>query len=238
MFVCEIWYLLLLWHLYGTNTLNLIWYSIQWMQPVNIASILTLWGRVTHICVGNLSIFGSDNGLSPGRRQAIIWTNTIILSIGTLATNFNEISIGIQTFSFKKMHFKMSSAKWRPFCLGLNELSCSSSFSTVIRDIRYLLSPNDASTFKDESCDSIIAVLWGWWFLMAWRTRQHYICSHQDDTFERAHGRKAVGTGKMTLPHYYFTWWTPQVKLCPYNEICRVDVDIWGKLWLTTPHHC
>ena len=95
----------------------------------------------------------------------------------------------------------MSSAKWRPFCLSLNELSCSSSFSTVIRDIRYLLSPNDASTFKDESCDSIIAVLWGWWFLMAWRTRQHYICSHQDDTFERAHGRKVVGTGKMTLQY-------------------------------------
>ena len=45
-----------------------------------------------------------------------------MLSIGPLGTNFNEISIGIQTFSFKKMHFKMASAKWRPFCLGLNVL--------------------------------------------------------------------------------------------------------------------
>ena len=26
---------------------------------------LTHWGRVTHICVGNLTIIGSDNGLSP-----------------------------------------------------------------------------------------------------------------------------------------------------------------------------
>ena len=34
--------------------------------------LLTHWGRVTHICVGNLAIIGSDNGLSPGRRQAII----------------------------------------------------------------------------------------------------------------------------------------------------------------------
>ena len=83
---------------------------------------LTHWGRVTHMCVGNLTITGSDNGLSPGRRQAIIQTNAGILSIGLLGTNFNEISIGIQTFSFKKMHFKMSSAKWRPFCLGLNVL--------------------------------------------------------------------------------------------------------------------
>ena len=86
-------------------------------------SLLTHWGRVTHICVGNLTIIGSDNGLSPGRRQAIIWTNAGILSIGPLGTNFNEISIGIETFSFKKMHFKTSSAKWRLFCLGLNVLT-------------------------------------------------------------------------------------------------------------------
>ena len=34
--------------------------------------LLTHWGRVTHIWVNKLSILGSDNGLSPGRRQAII----------------------------------------------------------------------------------------------------------------------------------------------------------------------
>ena len=44
--------------------------------------ILTHWGRVTHICVGELTIIGSDNGLSPERRQAIIWTNAGILLIG------------------------------------------------------------------------------------------------------------------------------------------------------------
>ena len=38
-------------------------------------SILTHWGRVTHICIGKLTSIGSDNGLSPERRQAIIWTN-------------------------------------------------------------------------------------------------------------------------------------------------------------------
>ena len=83
---------------------------------------LTHWGRVTHICVGKLAVIVSDNGLSPGRRQAIIGTNGGILLIGPLGTNFSEIVIGIQTFSFKKMYLKMSSAKWRPFCLGLNEL--------------------------------------------------------------------------------------------------------------------
>ena len=83
---------------------------------------LTHWGRETHICVGKLTIIASDNGLSPGRRQAIIWTNAGILLIGPLETNFNEILFEIYTFSFKKMHLKMSSAKWRPFCLGPNVL--------------------------------------------------------------------------------------------------------------------
>ena len=81
---------------------------------------LTHWGRVTHICVSKLTIIGSDNGLSPGRHQANIWTSNGTLLIGPLGTNFSEILIGIQTFSFKSMQLKMSSAKWRPFCLGLN----------------------------------------------------------------------------------------------------------------------
>ena len=76
---------------------------------------LTHWGRAMHICVNKLTTIGPDNGLSPGRRQAIIWTIAGILLIGPLGTNFSEILIGIQTFSFKKMRLKMSSAKWRPF---------------------------------------------------------------------------------------------------------------------------
>ena len=59
---------------------------------------LTHWGRVTHICVSKLTIIGSDNGLSPGRRQAIIWTNAGLLVIGPLATKFSEILIEILTF--------------------------------------------------------------------------------------------------------------------------------------------
>ena len=34
----------------------------------------------------------------------------------------SEILIAIHTSSFKKMHLKMSSGKWRSFCLGLNVL--------------------------------------------------------------------------------------------------------------------
>ena len=84
---------------------------------------LTHGGRVTHICISKLTIMGSDNGLSPGRRQAIIWTNAIILLIGPLGTNFSEILCKIHAFSFKKIHMKMSSTKWQQFCLGLSELA-------------------------------------------------------------------------------------------------------------------
>ena len=84
--------------------------------------ILTHWGWVIHKCISKVTITGSDNGLSPGRSQAIIWTNTGIWLIGTLQTNFSEILIQIHIFSLKKMRLKRSSAKWRPFCHGLNVL--------------------------------------------------------------------------------------------------------------------
>ena len=53
---------------------------------------------MTHICVGKLSSIGSENGLSPERRQAIIWTNAGILLIGPLGKKFSEILIEIHAF--------------------------------------------------------------------------------------------------------------------------------------------
>ena len=90
---------------------------IEYAPKAMLFNSLTHWGRATHKCSSKLTIIGPDNGLSPGRRQAIIWTIAGILLIGPLGTNFNEILIGIQAFSFKKMHLKMS-AKWRPFVLA------------------------------------------------------------------------------------------------------------------------
>ena len=77
---------------------------------------------MTHICVRDLTSIGSDNGLLPGRRQAIIRTNAGILLIIPLGTNFSEILIKIPIVSFKEMRLQVSSAKRRPFCLGLNVL--------------------------------------------------------------------------------------------------------------------
>ena len=80
--------------------------------------VLNHWSLVMPICVGKLTIIGSDNGFSPGRWQVIIYTNA-----GTNNCNLSEILSEIDTFSFKKMHLKMSSAKWWQFCLSLNESS-------------------------------------------------------------------------------------------------------------------
>ena len=78
------------------------------------------WDRVTHICVGNLNIIGSNNGLSPGRRQAIIWTNAGILLIRPLGTNI-QWNLDRNSYIFiQEKAFKTSSGKRRPFCPGRN----------------------------------------------------------------------------------------------------------------------
>ena len=101
----------------------------------------------SHYC-----IIGSDNGLSPGRRQAIIWTNARILVIRTLGTNFSEILSKIHTFSFKKMCLKMSSGKWRSFCLGLNVFI-------------YYLEPSN-----------YLGRAFGWWW---YHNKHHGTCPHK-----------------------------------------------------------
>ena len=111
--------------LYNTTVIFTVAISILKMHiTISFSSMCPVVCYLTHsICVGNLTIIGPDNGLSPGRRQAIIWTNAGILLIGPWGTNLSEILIKIHTFSFKKMRLKVSSAKRRPFCLGLNVLN-------------------------------------------------------------------------------------------------------------------
>ena len=78
---------------------------------------------MTYICVSKLYISGSDNCLSPGRRQAITWGNDGILLIEPLGTKFSKTLIEIYTFSFKEMYLKMTSGKWHLFLPGLNVLT-------------------------------------------------------------------------------------------------------------------
>ena len=75
-------------------------WGIECCVTTMLINSLRWW--VTHICVSKQTIIGSDNGLSPGRRQAIIWTNAGILLIGTSGTNFSEILIAIRISLLKK----------------------------------------------------------------------------------------------------------------------------------------
>ena len=135
---------------------------------------------MTHICVSKLIIFCSDNGLSPGRRQAVIWTNAEILLIGPLRT------IKIHIFSFKNMYLKMLSGNWQPSCPGLNVLMylrmsvscCCLMFITVGSQFRCgcwqkLAGPYLVGCWKVKLASEYLVITGGnkrfhqWWILLS-----------------------------------------------------------------------
>ena len=110
-----------------------------------VSFTLTHWDQEKHKCICKKDIIVSDNGLSPVRSQAIIWTSAGLLPIWSLGINSSEIWIKTQQFSFKKLWVNMSTAKCRPYCLGLNVFimrsvnteSCNSSGSSVNASKKY-----------------------------------------------------------------------------------------------------
>ena len=85
-------------------------------------SVLTHRGRVTHICVSKLTSIGSNNGLSPGRHQAIVWTNAGILFTEPSGTNFSEIFLEIlkifgQENAFENVVWEMVAILSWPQCV-------------------------------------------------------------------------------------------------------------------------
>ena len=113
----------------------------------------------------DLTIIGLDNGLSPGRCQAIIWNITGILSIGPLGINYSKILTEIQNILFNKMRLKMSSRKWRPNCLGFNVLKTSDyqwadghSLSVYWEEYRWTL---------PMSCNKFACILYGTYHIFA-----------------------------------------------------------------------
>ena len=104
---------------------------------------------MTHVCVNKLTIIGSDNGLSPGRHQAIIEINAWILLIRSTGTI--EILIEIHTFSFKKMHLKV----WKmsmSFCLDFGVLKYNVSIITTRRPLVYGYHGKEITRFARWFC--------------------------------------------------------------------------------------
>ena len=96
-------------------------YLLQHNNFIYMYCCLTHWGWVTYICVGKLKIIGSDNGLTPGRHQAIIWINAGILLIEPLGTNFRVIynaNIFIQENAFESVICEMADILSWPQCVN------------------------------------------------------------------------------------------------------------------------
>ena len=91
------------------------WWSADFMAINSSPPKCCIYASVNWVCIG------SDNGLSPVRRQAITWTNANLFSVWPLGTHLGEIPIKIQISTFTKMHLKKSSAKWRPLARGGDE---------------------------------------------------------------------------------------------------------------------
>ena len=86
-----------------------------------ICKHITHWGQMTHICVDKLTIIGSDNGLAPRRRQAIIWTSSWNIANWTLANKLQRhfywnSNIFIQENAFENVVCQMAAILSRPQC--------------------------------------------------------------------------------------------------------------------------
>ena len=95
---------------------------------------LTHWGWVMHTCISKRTNIGSDNGLPPGRRQAIIWTKAGILLIEPFVINCSEIFVlrllnsrfqktAIYITNFEK-HFTTNDCLVPHPCCGTNIILC------------------------------------------------------------------------------------------------------------------
>ena len=125
----------------------------------------TYWGQVTYICVSKFFIIDSN----------IVWTSAEILLIGPLGTNFSEILIEIHILLFKKMHLRVSSAKYCTLCLGHNMLLDSA----VYKKTPQIAANNHNYLFIRQSfcahCDAIKTVVLQMTFETCCRNGNYYI---------------------------------------------------------------
>ena len=77
--------------------------------------------------------------------KPLTWTNAD-LSIGPLGTNFSEIWIKLQNFSFIRMHLKMLSAKWQPFFEGETQQNITKHEQHISWDVMYHKTSNISRT--------------------------------------------------------------------------------------------
>ena len=132
---------------------------------------LTHWGRVTHICVSKLTIIGSDNGLSPDRRQAIIWTNAGLLLIGPVGKKLQwnlkrNSNIFIEENAFEGVVCETAAILSRPQCVNDKndtDLTCK---HDSLRHSRHYIFNNTIN--HDIAIFFRIDKIWGWRHVFPW----------------------------------------------------------------------
>ena len=81
---------------------------------------------------------GSGKGLSPICSKAITWTNAWVWLIGPLRTNFSEIWIEIQNFSFTNISLTILPAKRWSFCPRGDELNTLGVLSFIPKELSFV----------------------------------------------------------------------------------------------------
>ena len=137
-----------------------------------------------------------------------------------MGTNISEIWIKIYTFSFKKMHLKMLSGKWWPFCLCLNMIT------TV------------DTTKPKHNTTACMPILWGCRTDNLW-------CHQQWQSWHHDNSQLSVTKHSNTQPCAYLMESTTGLilGLRPANERCRYKVtasligwaQTWNQPWNYTP---
>ena len=176
---------------------------------------LNQWGRVTHIC-----IIGSDNGLSPGRRRAIIWTSAEILIIWPLRTKlFLQLIV--------KHHDKYldfiptifpGTLQWRHMrLLAFAIISYSTAYSKSLPGLT-----------KHHQSSTLLAPARG-------INRWCVVSLHKGPVMRRAYPSKSSW---VTYDSCYNLFFHRQVQLwnTPKNPILSLSIDIYIYIWIIQQH--
>ena len=117
--------LLVQWSEYARRTWSILWLLITpWFLVSFLQQPWHMHVRLTAPCFTKLS----ESSLCQKMVDNMILYIYIYLKISTpRIKSFRKISFDIGKLPFEKIHFKMSTAKWRPFCSALSA-SCKTFF--------------------------------------------------------------------------------------------------------------
>ena len=126
----QIWSSALLSHLYSTDFIKSDCPGMEPFSDCLYNCSLLSWGEsyLSPVRIVNGVSIGSDNGLSPIRRQGVILTSAGLLSIGSLGSNLSEFS----NFSISHQRFSSLYLCSYIMCTQCNDLNCVSTMFTSV----------------------------------------------------------------------------------------------------------